>query len=94
MDSVHGSGTSAGRGPWWTNHHGWPWSIMEFGVVAAPGHGCLPRGGEKEGGTGIQLCQIPRHGRRRGGGAPAVKLRLQRAMVWALWGLREGELEV
>jgi hypothetical protein len=63
--------------------------------VAAPGHGGLPRGGEKmEGATGILFFLVPRLGRRRGGGAPAVKHRLRRATMWARWGLREGELEL
>jgi hypothetical protein len=79
MDSVHGSWTSVGRGPWWTGHHGQPWSSPELGLAAAPGHGGLPRGGEKkEGATGSLIWLIPRLGRRRGGGAPAVEPRLKR----------------
>jgi hypothetical protein len=73
VDSVHGSWTSAWRCPWWTDHHGRPWCSTDLGLVAALGHGCLPRGGEKkEGTTGIQLCLVPR---RDGVGAMGTKRR-------------------
>jgi hypothetical protein len=63
-------------------------------IKAAPGHGGLLRGGEKEGATGSLFWLVLRLGRWRGGGASVVELRLRRAMAWAWWGLREGELEV
>jgi hypothetical protein len=64
MGSVHGSWTSVGRGPWCTGHHGWPWSLPELGLAAAPGHDVLLRGGEKKEGTmGSLLWLVPRLGR-------------------------------
>jgi hypothetical protein len=94
MDSIHGSWTSAGCGPWWTGHHGRSWCSPELGLAVALGHGGLPQGGEKkEGVTGSLFWLVPRLGRRRGGGAPAAELQLRRAMAWARWGLR-GELEM
>jgi hypothetical protein len=74
MDSVHGSWTSAGGGPWWTAHHGRPWRSPELSLAAALGHGSLPRGGEEEGAMGSLFWLVPRLGRRRDGGAPAVEL--------------------
>jgi hypothetical protein len=83
MDSVHGSWTNAWRGPWWTGHHGRPWSSSELSLEAAPGHGGLPRGGEKKEGTMRSLIWlIPRLGRRRGSGTSAVEPQLRRAAVW------------
>jgi hypothetical protein len=84
MDSVHVSWTSAGRGPWWTDHHGRPWSSLELGIAAAPGHGGLPRGGEKkEGAAGSLIWVILRLGRQRGGGVGVVEPQLGRAAAWA-----------
>jgi hypothetical protein len=83
VDLVHKLWTSAGHDPWWTGQHGCPWSSLELGLVAALGHGYLPRcGKKKEGATRIQFCLVPRLGRRQGGGALAVELRLRRATTW------------
>jgi hypothetical protein len=84
MDSIHGSWTWAGRGPWWTSHHGRPWSSLELGLAAVPSHGGLPQIGEKKEGTmGSLIWLIPRLGRRRGGGPLMVEHRLKRAVAWA-----------
>jgi hypothetical protein len=65
MDSVHGSWTSAVRGPWWTGQHSQPWSSPELGLVAPSGHRGLPRGGEKKEGTmGSVFWLVTRLGRR------------------------------
>jgi hypothetical protein len=55
VDSVHGSWTSAGRGPLWTGHHGWPWKSPELGLVAASGHdvGTVGTKRRRVGGVGI-----------------------------------------
>jgi hypothetical protein len=46
VDSVHKLWTNAGHGPWWTDHHGQPWSSLELGLGAAPGHGDSLQGGK------------------------------------------------
>jgi hypothetical protein len=56
MDSVHKPWTSAMCGPWWTDHHGLPWSAR-------------PPWENDEGTTGIRFWSSPKTEMRRGGGA-------------------------
>jgi hypothetical protein len=62
----------------------------ELGLAAAPGHGGLPRGWQREGRDAARPGdRSPELGRRRGGSAPTTKVQLQAATAWArLW--REG----
>jgi hypothetical protein len=70
MDLVHRPWTSARHGPWWTNHHGRSWSSSELGLAATPGHGGLPRGGEKdEELTGVRFWASPKTERHRRDGS-------------------------
>jgi hypothetical protein len=56
----------------------------ELLLPADSGHGGLMKDGEmEEGATGTWFCLLPRLGRRRGGGAPAVVPQLHAAAVWA-----------
>jgi hypothetical protein len=65
----------------------------ELGLAAAPGHGGLPRGWRQEGRDAARLGDHSLElRRRRGGGTPAVGLRLQAAMAWGQ--LRRGGGEV
>jgi hypothetical protein len=84
MDPVHGSWTIAGRGPWWTDHHGRPQSSMELDWVATPRRGGFAARRENGGGDVAQPgdCSLGLE-QRRGGGAPAAGLRLEAAMMWA-----------
>jgi hypothetical protein len=90
VDSVHGSGTSAGRGPRWTNHHGQPQSSTELGQAAAPGHGGSPEVAQRgEGCTGSPSRASPGRGRQCGGHATTVKKQRRRRSVRAALGSGE-----
>jgi hypothetical protein len=68
----------------WTKHMAMAGSSPEFLLPDDSGHGGPTRVGEKEkGATRVRLCLLPRLGRCRGGGAPAVVFRLRRATAWA-----------
>jgi hypothetical protein len=54
IDSIHGSWTSAGHGPWWIDHHGRPQSSMELGRVVTPGHDNIAARRENGGGDVAQ----------------------------------------
>jgi hypothetical protein len=87
VDSVHGSWTSIGRGPRWTDHHGQPQSSTELARAAASGHGCPPEVAQwGEGCVGSPSRASPARGRQCGGRAMAVKKRHRRHSVRAALG--------
>jgi hypothetical protein len=70
VDSVHGSWTSTGCGPLWTDHHGQPQSLTVLGRAAAPGHSSPPEVAQRgEGCTGSPSLASPGRGRSEALGA-------------------------
>jgi hypothetical protein len=88
MDSFHRPWTGAGRSPWWTNHHGRPWSSPELALAAALGHGGLPRGGgNDEVLIGLWFWASPKKDRRCGG---VSTMAMVGGTMMVLCGLRGG----
>jgi hypothetical protein len=85
VDSVHGSWTSAGRGPRWTDHHGRPQSSTELGRAVALELDGPPEVAQRgEGCTGSPSQASPRRGQRRARHSEeTVKEALSACRAWA-----------
>jgi hypothetical protein len=89
--SARGSGPRR-PGPPWTGGHCRILELIGAQPSAAQVAGVVGRGAEEgKESTGVIVSGSPGFGRRRSGGASAVKATVGRALVWVTWGSKMGQ---